>query len=207
MFFSYTMSPQVLQGVYSSQADLWSVGVMAYMMLSTSKPFYSKHRRRLIDMIMRGDVDYDKPGFKKVSATAIDFCKQLLVVDPKKRLTAVQALQHDWLVNREQMPDEEPDTDVLEAIDDCLIHYKHTSQLKKLALNVIAHRSTAAEIRELTKVFDTFDKGHDGVLSFVEFKEALEKMGIMDEEAKSIFASVVRSSLIFSFHVPPNGCF
>jgi calcium-dependent protein kinase len=142
-------------------------------------------------MIMRGDVDYDKPGLKKVSATAIDFCKNLLVVDPKKRLTAAQALQHEWLVKREQMPDELPDAEVLEAIDDCLIHYKHTSQLKKLALNVIAHRSTASEIRELRKIFDTFDKGHDGVLSYAEFKEALERMGINGEDAKSIFASVV----------------
>lgn len=41
----YTMAPQVLQGVYSSQADLWAVGVIAYMLLSTSKPFWSKRRR------------------------------------------------------------------------------------------------------------------------------------------------------------------
>lgn len=188
---SYTMAPQVLQGVYSSETDLWSIGVIAYMCLSTSKPFYSKHRRKMIDMIMRGDVDYAKPGFQRVSATAIDFCKHLLVVDPKERLTAVQAMQHDWLVNREHMPDELPDAEVLEAIDDCLIHYKHTSQLKKLALNVIAHRSTASEIHELRKIFDSFDTQHDGVLSYTEFKEALKRMGINGEDAEAIFASVV----------------
>lgn len=189
------MSPQVLQGVYSSQADLWAIGVIAYMCLSTSKPFYSKHRRRMIDMIMRGNVEYDKPGFKKVSDSAIDFCKQLLIVDPKQRLTAEGALQHPWIVKREQLLDELPDNEVLESIDDCLIHYKHTSQLKKLALNVIAHRSTTAEILQLRKIFDSFDKERDGVLSFAEFKEALEQMGIQGEEAKSIFSSVVSTPI------------
>lgn len=186
------MSPQVLQGIYSSQADLWSIGVMTYMTLSTSKPFHSKHRRKMIDMIMRGTVSYDKPGFKKVSADAIDFCKKLLVVDPKERMNAAQALQHPWLTNREQLLDELPDQEVLELIDDCLIHYKHTSQLKKLALNVIAHRSTTKEIQQLRKVFDSFDKERNGILSYSEFKEALEQMEYSPDDIKEMFQSVVR---------------
>lgn len=163
----------------------------------------------MIDMIMRGSVDYEKPGFQKVSGAAIDFCKKLLVVDPKQRLNAEEALQHPWLVEREKLLDELPDKEVLESIDDCLVHYKNTSQLKKLALNVIAHRSTTAEIYQMRKIFDSFDKEHDGVLSFSEFKDALEQMGIKDEEVKSIFSSVVRKShrpiqLFFNPALPPQ---
>jgi calcium-dependent protein kinase len=49
----YSMSPQVLQGVYGSQADLWSCGVIIYMLLSSHRPFYSKKRKIMIDKIMR----------------------------------------------------------------------------------------------------------------------------------------------------------
>ena len=172
---------------------------MAYMALSTSKPFYSKHRRKMIDQIMRGSVSYDKPGFKKISKDAKDFCKKLLVVDPKERMDAAKALRHPWITKREQLLDELPDQGVLELIDDCLIHYKHTSQLKKLALNVIAHRSTTQEILQLRKVFDSFDKEKNGILSYAEFKSALDSMNYSQDDTDEMFRSLV-SLFCFAGH-------
>jgi calcium-dependent protein kinase len=137
------MAPQVLQGIYSSKADLWSVGVIAYMLLSASKPFYSKRRRKLIDLIMRCDYTFETPIWKEaISADAKDFIDKLLVVDPKSRWDAAKALKHPWLVNREQLPDEKPSEALLDQVEDSLLNYRQTSALKKLALNVIAHRSS-----------------------------------------------------------------
>jgi Ca2+-binding EF-hand superfamily protein len=186
----YTMAPQVLQGVYSSQADLWSVGVIAYMLLSASKPFYARRRRRMIDLIMRGYVTYDAAVWEYISDDAKAFCNALLVVDPKKRLNAKQACKHPWIVNREKLPDEKPSEALLSSIDDCVLHYKQTSTLKKLALNVIAHKSTTSEIMQLRAVFDQYDTERNGVLSFEEFRSALEKMNYSDEELKEIFSSI-----------------
>jgi calcium-dependent protein kinase len=45
----YTMAPQVLQGIYTSKADLWSVGVISFMLLSSQKPFYHKRRYVVLD--------------------------------------------------------------------------------------------------------------------------------------------------------------
>jgi calcium-dependent protein kinase len=137
------MAPQVLQGIYSSKADLWSVGVIAYMLLSASKPFYSKRRRKMIDLIMRCDYTFDTPIWKEaISVDAKDFIDKLLVVDPKSRCDAAEALKHPWLVNREQLPDEKPSDALLDQVEDSLLNYRQTSALKKLALNVIAHRSS-----------------------------------------------------------------
>jgi calcium-dependent protein kinase len=138
------MAPQVLQGIYSSKADLWSVGVIAYMLLSASKPFYSRRRRQMIDLIMRGDYNYDDaPIWKElISTDAMDFIDKLLVVDPKTRWDAAKALKHPWLVNREQLPDEKPSEAILGQVEGSLLNYRHTSAFKKLALNVIAHRSS-----------------------------------------------------------------
>lgn len=184
------MAPQVLQGIYSSPCDLWATGVVGYMLLSASKPFYSRRRRKMIDLIMRGQVYFDSPVWENISDEGKDFVRQLLIVDPKKRLTAAQALHHPWIVNREQWPDDLPSEEVLSKIDESLLNYRQTSQLKKLALTVIAHRSTSKELMQLRKIFDSFDTERNGVLSYDEFKEAMEKMNYPSEEIDEIFSSV-----------------
>lgn len=52
----YTMAPEVLKGKYSEQADLWSVGVIAYMLMSSQMPFYGKKRSHIVEQIMAGYV-------------------------------------------------------------------------------------------------------------------------------------------------------
>jgi calcium-dependent protein kinase len=185
------MAPQVLQGVYSSQADLWSIGVITYTLLATSKPFFSRDKRRMIDLIMRGKVTFGSQIWNAISEDAKDFVQKLLVVDPKMRIEGADAVKHPWIVNREQLPDELPSDDVLASIDGSLLNYRHTSQLKKLALTVIAHRSTTKEILQLRKAFDRFDTVKDGVLSYEEFKAALETMNYTGDEMDDIFSSVV----------------
>lgn len=183
------MSPQVLQGIYSSQADLWSTGVIAYMLLSASKPFYDKRRRKVIDLIMRASYTMEGPAWEKISATGKDFVSKLLLLDPKDRMNAAQASQHEFIVNREQLPDERPSPETLATIDDCLVSYRQTSHLKKIALNIIAHRSTMDEISELRKAFDSIDENNNGVITFEEFKQALKK-NYPEETLCEIFASI-----------------
>mmetsp|Transcript_1637 Transcript_1637/g.2346 ORF Transcript_1637/g.2346 Transcript_1637/m.2346 type:complete len:597 (+) Transcript_1637:176-1966(+) len=186
----YTMAPQVLQGIYSSQADIWAIGVISYMLLSASKPFYHKRRRRLIDQIMRADFNFNAPVWEQISDDGKAFVSALLVIDPKVRLTAPQSTDHPWIVNRQILSHEVPTEEVLNAVGDCLVAYKETSQLKKIALNVIAHRSTSDEILQLRKAFETYDIRRDGIISFEEFKLAIEKMEYSDEDLQEIFESI-----------------
>lgn len=58
----YTMSPQVLNGIYNSKADCWSIGVLAFLLLSDEKPFKGKKRSQLIRAIKRCQYDFDAPG-------------------------------------------------------------------------------------------------------------------------------------------------
>ena len=186
------MSPQVLQGVYTSQSDLWAVGVIAYMLLSSTKPFNGRNRRMMAEQIMNAQVSFESPAwFFHISANAKDFVQKLLLKDPEERLNAHDALSHPWITGREQLPDELPSQEVLDAIDDSLMNYQYTSQLKKLALIVIAHRSSSKEILELRKVFDTFDTKKDGTLSAKEFRAALESINFPENEIGSVFAAIV----------------
>lgn len=196
----YTMAPQVLQGVYSSQADLWSIGVITYILLSGQKPFYHKRRRRVIDKIMRCDYNFDGKIWRTVSDEAIDFVSSLIEINPKMRLTATEALKHKWLSKEFPLSDRKPSSQLMSNVQNNMFTFGNSSELKKLALMVsvsrslfyfvsavyfcishtrdiprdaqlIAHKSSNEEIMQLRKVFDQYDKDNDGTISKDEFRE------------------------------------
>ena len=187
----YSMAPQVLQQVYTSQADMWSVGVITYMLLSSHRPFYSKKRNVMINKIMRCEYNFEKDYWKPISVEAKDFINKLLVVDPKVRFKAVQAQAHEWMHKEFKIEDRAPTESMAGKVTNVLSAYKNNLPLKKLALNVIAHRSTTDEIINLRKAFDQFDAANNGVISSSEFKTALqEKCAYTEEEIKEMFEAI-----------------
>ena len=61
----YTMAPQVIQGVYSNSADIWSVGVVAFMLLSGTKPFWGKNRDSIVKKVMECKYSFAGPSWKR----------------------------------------------------------------------------------------------------------------------------------------------
>jgi calcium-dependent protein kinase len=186
----YTMAPQVLQGVYTSQADLWSCGVISFMLLSSVKPFHHKNRSRLVDKIMRAEYSFEGIVWEMISDDAKDFVANLLVLDPKKRMTAAMALEHPWFHHKFNLEDRRPSEEIMDGVAHNLLKYKYTSELKKVALNVIAHKSSTEEIVELRKAFDQYDSTNDGIIAYDEFKSALASSHLKEEDFRTIFESV-----------------
>lgn len=186
----YTMAPQVLQGVYTSQADLWSIGVITYMLLSSSKPFYARKRRYMIDKIMRCDYNFNGPGWKHVSKEGKSFVSALIMLNPKERLTAEQALDHRWLSTEFPLSDRRPPEDFMDDVHDNIVSYRDTSEFKKMALMVIAHKSSTAEIVQLRQAFDQYDLSNDGTVTLAEFQKALAKFNYSEEDIETMFESV-----------------
>lgn len=173
----YTMAPQVLQGVYTSQADLWSVGVIIFMMLSQQMPFYSRNKKKMVDQIFRARYSMQGEAWNNISDAAKHMVMSLLIVDTKKRLNASQAIDHQWLKNTihdDLLHHRTPTLEDLKIIGNSMWQYSQVSTLKKIALNVIAHKSTNEEIVELRNAFRTYDKTNDGIIALGEFKEALK---------------------------------
>jgi calcium-dependent protein kinase len=88
----YTMAPEVLSGSYTKQADLWSVGCISYMLLSSQMPFYGRKRQDIVSRIMAGEIEFKGRRWKKVSPSAKEFIRSLLVVDEKDRPMAIITL-------------------------------------------------------------------------------------------------------------------
>ncbi|KAL9986398.1 hypothetical protein ACROYT_G000541 [Oculina patagonica] len=92
-------APEVLLGKsYDTQIDMWAVGVIAYILLCGFEPFYDERGdQAMFQRILKCDYEFVTPWWDEVSENAKDLVKKLIVLDPKKRLTAGQALQHPWV--------------------------------------------------------------------------------------------------------------
>lgn len=91
-------APEVLSGeLYEKSVDLWSIGVITYILLTGFFPFYDPNRDPAVLVDKISNVAYDWEGCPETSSTAKDFVAKLLVFDPKSRYTAQQALEHPWL--------------------------------------------------------------------------------------------------------------
>ncbi|KAJ1632493.1 kinase-like domain-containing protein [Pavlovales sp. CCMP2436] len=93
------IAPEVLHMKgYGREVDMWSVGVIVYILLCGFPPFYAENDALLFQQIKAGRYEFLRPYWDPVSATAKDFVSKLLVVDPARRMTAEQALAHPWLM-------------------------------------------------------------------------------------------------------------
>ena len=99
------VSPECLKGNSDGkESDMWSVGVICYVLLCGFPPFYSENIPELFTAIISADFDYPDEYWRYISDSAIDFIDCLLVEDPAKRMSAKDALQHRWLQVDEQLP-------------------------------------------------------------------------------------------------------
>jgi calcium-dependent protein kinase len=137
------MSPETMQGIYTSQADLWSIGVCTYMMLAGGqKPFEATTPKKLVARVLLGNYDFDDEIWTGASDKAKEFIKDLLVVDPQNRASADKALYHPWLahVNSHDGFSAAPDEAFVQRIREGIVNYADQGEFRKLALNVIAKK-------------------------------------------------------------------
>jgi calcium/calmodulin-dependent protein kinase I len=92
------VAPEILAPTpyYGIQVDMWSIGVILYILLCGYPPFYDDDNQRLFQKIRRAKFDFDEKSWGKISPEAKDLVTKLLVVDPAERLTASQVLAHPW---------------------------------------------------------------------------------------------------------------
>eukprot|EP00028_Trichosphaerium_sp_Am-I-7-wt_P000071 CAMPEP_0168527048 /NCGR_PEP_ID=MMETSP0405-20121227/12357_1 /TAXON_ID=498012 /ORGANISM="Trichosphaerium sp, Strain Am-I-7 wt" /LENGTH=245 /DNA_ID=CAMNT_0008550059 /DNA_START=291 /DNA_END=1024 /DNA_ORIENTATION=+ len=97
-------APEILRAEkYDKEVDLWSLGVIMYILLSGYPPFYSREGKQyLFEIILAGKYEFHSPFWDEISDDAKDLISKLLVVNPKKRITAAQALKHPWLKGVEE---------------------------------------------------------------------------------------------------------
>ncbi|XP_008213067.1 calcium/calmodulin-dependent protein kinase type 1 isoform X2 [Nasonia vitripennis] len=92
------VAPEVLaQKPYGKAVDVWSIGVISYILLCGYPPFYDENDANLFAQILKGEFEFDSPYWDDISDSAKDFISRLMCVDVEKRYTCKQALGHPWI--------------------------------------------------------------------------------------------------------------
>lgn len=140
---------------------------------------------------MKGSFDFKGRRWKRLSAQSKEFVNSLLVVDPEDRCDADEALGSVWLNRRLTATVRNPHDEEIKNAKSSMVRYSGFSKLKKVALMVVAHKSSTSEIGILRKVFQKYDTKRDGQLSFEEFKAAMHDAGYGDDDYQRMFDAVV----------------
>ncbi|MCO5609411.1 hypothetical protein L7F22_063637 [Adiantum nelumboides] len=129
----YYMAPEVLKRNYGPEVDVWSAGVILYILLCGVPPFWAETEQAVAQAILRCALDLKRDPWPIISENAKSLVRQMLEPDPKKRLTAQQVLDHPWLQNTKKAPDI-PLGDVVRAR---LKQFSAMNKLKKKALRAL----------------------------------------------------------------------
>ncbi|XP_057791958.1 calcium-dependent protein kinase 10-like isoform X2 [Salvia miltiorrhiza] len=169
----YYMAPEVLKRNYGPEVDIWSAGVILYILLCGVPPFWAESEQGVALAILRGVIDFKREPWPQVSESAKSLVRQMLEPDSDKRLTAQQVLDHPWIQNAKKAPNV-PLGDIVRAR---LKQFSGMNRLKKKALRVIAEHLSVEEVEIIRDMFALMDTDDDGKVTFEELKTGLRKVG------------------------------
>ncbi|XP_060963526.1 CDPK-related kinase 4-like [Cannabis sativa] len=165
---AYYVAPEVLHRSYSTEGDLWSIGVITYILLCGSRPFWARTESGIFRSVLRADPNFNDSPWPEVSPEGKDFVKRLLNKDHRKRMTAVQALAHPWL--RDESRDLPLDISIYKLVKS----YIRATPLKRAALKALSKAITEDELIYLRAQFRLLDPKH-GYVTLDNFRTALTK--------------------------------
>ncbi|XP_041019662.1 calcium-dependent protein kinase 29-like [Juglans microcarpa x Juglans regia] len=177
---AYYVAPEVLRRRYGKEVDVWSAGVILYILLSGVPPFWAEKEKGIFEAILEGNLDLQSAPWPNISTGAKDLVGKMLMEDPKKRITAADALEHPWLKEDGEASDKPIDNVVLSRMK----QFRAMNKLKKLALKVIAETLSEEEIKGLKQMFNNMDTDKSGTITFEELKTGLSRLGSKLTEAE-----------------------
>ena len=178
-------SPEVIINKYDEKCDEWACGVLMYILLCGSPPFYGKKDEEIFRNIKKGNFHFYYPQFKNVSDNAKDLISQLLKYDKNKRINAKDALNHPFFTE---------DFNLNQEIDiNILIRLKNLKSYNKIQQAVIAYLTMSFidkdEEKKLRDVFRYIDKKSSGYIKKDDIKKAFNEknLEIDEDNLKNIF--------------------
>jgi calcium-dependent protein kinase len=191
---AYYIAPEVIQKKYNSKCDLWSCGVIMFVLLTKKPPFGGRTDAIIMQNIQVGK--YKEELLNNYSPFAKELVGLLLEKNIKKRINAEQALNHPWfdVYKCKDILTDIQDKDTIKRFIENLKNYKRGSIIQETALAYLVHNyPDLDEIVNACKLFGQIDTNGKGKITLNDFIEGLNKIlkKNMEEDAKKIFENLV----------------
>jgi len=172
------VAPEVLKRSYTSQCDLWSMGVIVFILLSGHMPFHGESDAQIHD-IKKGKYVFKQEYWGNISASAKEFTRSLLEVDPTRRLNSGTALEHKWIT--QNCAAQNLDIDV--SVFDALRSWSAAPKMQRACMSMMAWTLTNKHHEKVRDYFLALDRDHDGTISPAELREAMRGSRLSVSEA------------------------
>ena len=175
---AYYIAPEVLRKKYNEKCDLWSCGVIMYILLSGRPPFDGDNDNEIIANVTSGEFDLTSRPFNTISKNAKDLINKLLTVNSEKRISAEEALNHVWFkgLKTQELYNKINDKEVMRKLIENLKTYKRTSVVQETALAYLVHQfNHIKDVVNSCKLFNQIDKSGDGKITKEELYLGLSK--------------------------------
>jgi calcium-dependent protein kinase len=186
------IAPEVLHQSYTSQCDVWSLGVCAFTMVSGRVPFGGDDAKILADTV-KGNYTMTSEKWATVSAEAKDLVRSMLEVDPKKRITVQQALEHPFITRGCDMPISSSSYGhKMQPCCEALRHFSQTSKFRRLCLEMMAWSLSNEDRAKVRDAFLSLDRNQKGTITQHELKLVMvDSLHLVDDhELSKVFKAL-----------------
>lgn len=171
----YYVAPEIINGNYGPECDLWSLGVILHTMLVGYPPFRGDNRNDIFKKVLKGKYSLKEKEFENISVEGKELIRKLLLRDTKKRITALQAMEDPWFIKMLPM-------EFNLQVEDIIIHrlheFKSSSRLRIEMLKVMVMFLTGQELRDLITAYRSLDKDYSGYISIEELGIGMANIGL-----------------------------
>ena len=186
---SYYMAPEIIKRKYDEKCDLWSIGVIMYILLTGRPPFDGNDDDEILENVKKGVYDTYSYPYPLLSSHSKDLINKLLQYDPKKRISADQAIEHPWFKTAEFKKKDKVNTiapELARELIQNMTKYRSDNILKCAVIAYLVHHITnTEECFEASKLFIKIDLNYDGKIEKHELIQGFIKYwGISKDEAE-----------------------
>jgi len=165
------------------KSDMWTLGVITYLLLTGRPPFYGRDNQEILQKIIKAKITW--PRKCKISRTAKDFVTGLIKKETKDRMSAEDCLKHPWLSGSAAHDD------LGSKLLSDLCNYSQATKLKKVLVRMLSNELTASDHLALKQQFETLDTDGNGQITHAELTNFILKQGGTKLEAEQKAAHII----------------
>ena len=178
---SYYIAPEVLKRKYGREADIWSAGVILYILLCGSPPFFGSSDREILQRVMRyknGSLNFKFPPWPSISDGAKECVQMMLRRDPRERPPIDEILNHPWMKENGTASDVPIGNEVINRLQ----NFVQMGKLQRMVSRMMAEMLSPAEMQGLNAIFEEMDEDKDGTITVGELRNGLHRRGLEHDE-------------------------